>query len=115
MNTNSMMEYKGYHATIEYDSDDNILVGRVFGINDFLCFHGSSISELEEMFHQSIDNYLQHCKKTGKNPDKEFKGSFNVRLTPELHRTAALEAMKEKISLNQFVMDAVKEKCAGSC
>lgn len=64
----SMMEYKGYHAEISYDADDNILVGTVFGINDFLGFHGSSVAETEEMFHQSIDNYLQHCKETGKEP-----------------------------------------------
>ena len=29
---NSMLEYKGYHATIEYDAEDEIFVGEVFGI-----------------------------------------------------------------------------------
>lgn len=29
---NSMLEYKGYHATIEYDAEDDIFVGEVFGI-----------------------------------------------------------------------------------
>ena len=31
-----MMEYKGYHASIEFDSDDNIFVGEVFGIAHIL-------------------------------------------------------------------------------
>ncbi len=42
------------------------------------------------MFEQSIDNYLELCEKTGKNPDKEFKGTFNFRIPPEMRKKAAL-------------------------
>ena len=104
---NSMMEYKGYHATVEYDSDDNIFVGEVFGITDSLNFHGESVAELQAMFHQSIDNYLALCEKTGKKPDKEFKGTFNVRIPTALHRQAALAAKRQNISLNQYVVKAI--------
>ena len=82
----SMLEYKGYHATVEYDAEDDIFVGEVFGIADSLNFHGTSVEELKAMFRQSIDNYLELCKQIGKNPEKEFRGSFNVRISPELHR-----------------------------
>lgn len=54
----SMLEYKGYHATITYDADDELFVGEVFGISDSLNFHGSSVEELKRTFAQSIDNYL---------------------------------------------------------
>jgi predicted HicB family RNase H-like nuclease len=103
-----MMEYNGYHATIEFDAEDGLFVGEVFGIADSLNFHGTSVSELEAMFHQSIDNYLSLCEKIGKEPDKEFKGSFNVRISPELHRKAAFEAAKNNITLNQFVANAIE-------
>ena len=102
-----MLEYKGYHAMIEYDAEDDIFVGEVFGIADSLSFHGESVEELKEMFRQSIDNYLELCKKIGKNPDKEFKGTFNVRIPPELHRKAALAAAKQRITLNQYVVKAI--------
>lgn len=105
----SMMEYNGYHATIEYEAEDNLFIGEVFGIADSLSFHGTSIEELETMFHQSIDNYLEMCKSIGKEPDKEFKGTFNVRLSPELHRKAAIEAAKNNITLNQFVTNAIEK------
>lgn len=105
----SMMEYNGYHATIEYEAEDNLFVGEVFGIADSLSFHGTSIEELEAMFHQSIDNYLEMCKSIGKEPNKEFKGTFNVRLSPELHRKAAIEAAKNNITLNQFVANAIEK------
>lgn len=106
---NSMLEYKGYHASIEFDADDNIFVGEVFGITDSLNFHGESVKELKQMFEQSIDNYLEICDQIGKQPDKEFKGSFNIRITPELHKKVALEAAKQKITLNQYVSNAIEK------
>ena len=60
-----MLEYKGYHATITYDHEDDILVGSIFGIQDSINFHGSSVSEITEMFYQSVDNYLQYCQESG--------------------------------------------------
>ena len=104
-----MMEYSGYHAQIEYDAEDEIFVGKVFGLADSLNFHGTSVSELEEMFHQSVDNYLQMCAETGKTPEKEFKGSFNIRISPELHKEISLQAAQEGITLNQYVLRALEE------
>lgn len=105
----SMMEYKGYRATIEYDAEDKIFVGKVFGIADSLNFHGSSVNELEEMFHESIENYLSICAQCGKEPDKEFKGTFNVRIPPELHKKVAIEAAKQGMRLNQYVIKSLEK------
>ena len=66
-----MLEYKGYHAQIEYDADDDIFAGKVYGITDSLNFHGSSLSEAEHMFRQCVDNYLQMCSQSGKKPNRE--------------------------------------------
>ncbi|QIB70752.1 type II toxin-antitoxin system HicB family antitoxin [Aminipila butyrica] len=104
-----MMGYKGYHATIDYDAEDKIFVGKVFGITDSLNFHGTTVDELEEMFHQSIENYLDICSQCGKEPDKEFKGSFNVRVSPELHKKIAIMAAEQKITLNQYVAQALEK------
>ena len=68
----SMLEYRGFHASVEYDAEDEIFVGEVFGISDSLNFHGTSVAELKEMFEQSIDNYLELCAKIGKTPDREL-------------------------------------------
>lgn len=103
-----MMKYKGYKATISYDEEDKIFVGEVFGITDSLNFHGRSIDELEEAFHDSIENYLEICKKIGKNPQKEFSGSFNVRTKSSLHERAAEYAADNGITLNQTVTKALE-------
>ena len=87
---------------------DKIFVGEVFGIADSLNFHGRSIDELEEAFHDSIENYLEICEKIGKNPQKEFSGTFNVRTTPALHEQAAEYAADNGITLNQTISRALE-------
>ncbi|MEY8403923.1 type II toxin-antitoxin system HicB family antitoxin [Oscillospiraceae bacterium 44-34] len=109
---NGMMEYKGYHAKVEYSAEDNAFVGQVFGIADTLVFDGQSIGELETMFHASIDDYLELCQEIGKEPDKEYRGTFNVRVPVELHRAAAMVAEAKGTSLNQFVTEALRRYIA---
>jgi len=106
---NQMMEYKGYHAKVEFSQEDDAFVGKVFGIADTLVFDGQSIEELRDSFEATIDDYLQLCKEIGKKPDREYRGTFNVRVPVELHREAAMEAEIKGISLNQFVTDALQQ------
>ncbi len=107
-----MMEYKGYHAKVEYSPEDNAFIGKVFGIADTLVFDGQSIEELQAMFHTSIDDYLELCREIGKGPNREYRGTFNVRIPVELHREAAMEAEAKGISLNQFVTEALRQYVA---
>lgn len=109
-----MMKYKGYRAVISYDEEDRIFIGEVFGISDSLNFHGSSIDELEEAFHDSVENYLEICEKTGKTPQKEYSGTFNIRTTPVLHEKAAEYAARNGITLNQAVSRALESFFGGA-
>lgn len=105
----NILEYKGYHAKIEFDEEDMLFVGEIYGIKDSINFHGTTIQELVDSFHESIDNYFEICKEIGKNPDKEYKGSFNVRIDRELHREAAFAADRDGITLNQYVENAIRK------
>lgn len=107
---NSLMEYRGYHARIEYSAEDRIFVGRIIGINDVLAFDGKDPDELEAMFHESVDDYLEMCAELGQEPDKEYKGTFNVRISPELHKKAVIESEKQGMSLNQFVLNSIENE-----
>lgn len=104
------IQYKGYHGNIEYSADDDMLIGSVFGIQDSLNYCGRSIEEITQAFHDCIDGYLEMCQTLGRRPDKEYKGSFNIRVTPQLHRSAAIAAEKQGISLNQFVQTAIERQ-----
>ena len=108
----ALMKYKGYRASVEYDNEDRLFVGKVHGISDSLNFHGQSVDELEEMFHKSIDNYLDLCKQIGKNPEKEYSGIFNVRIPTELHKKLAEEALEEDEPLNAKIIKIFEEHFA---
>lgn len=104
------LNYKGYTGTIEYDIEEKILFGKVIGIKGLLSFEGLTGEELEKDFIAVIDTYLHDCKVQGMKPEKPFKGSFNVRISTELHRKAALKAMELNTSLNSLVSDSIRTR-----
>ena len=54
-------------------------------------------------FEEAVDDYLELCKEEGKEPEKPFKASFNVRTGTDLHRKAALPPSPAPLApLNAF-------------
>jgi len=104
------LEYKGYTGSIEYSKEDGQLYGKVLGIKGLISYEGATGKKLEADFIDAIDTYLADCKQDRVAPEKPFKGSFNVRISPKLHRKAALLAMEEKTSLNSFVAESIRER-----
>ncbi|MDE6748004.1 MAG: type II toxin-antitoxin system HicB family antitoxin [Lachnospiraceae bacterium] len=104
----NILEYKGYHTTIEFDSETYTLRGKIEGINDFVNFESNDPKAIEEEFHTAVDDYLEFCKEVGKEPDKEYKGTFNVRIDPDLHKKIAVLASKNGESLNATVERAIQ-------
>ena len=58
----NFMTYKGYSATMIFDAEDKIIVGRVQDVDDIISFHGESVSEFESNFHSAIEDYLAASK-----------------------------------------------------
>jgi len=104
------LEYKNYTGSIEYCKEDDLLYGKVLGIRGLLSYEGKTGNDLEKDFKEAVDTYLEDCKKEEIQPEKPFKGSFNVRISPDLHHKAALMAQEEKMSLNNFVSESIKER-----
>ncbi len=97
------LEYNGYFGSVEYSSGDGVLHGKIIGTNDLIIYQGSSVQELKEAFEESVDGYLETCRELGKEPDKYFKGVFNVRTSAEIHRELSVMAEKKKMKLNELV------------
>jgi predicted HicB family RNase H-like nuclease len=97
-----MMTYKGYHARVECDAEDEIIFGRVFGIRDGISFHADDVKGLKAAFHEAIDDYLDHCAKVGKSPRKSYSGQLMLRVSPTVHADAAFAAERAGKSLNQW-------------
>ena len=105
---NNTIEYKNYVGSVEFSQEDNIFFGKVLGIKALLSYEGTNAKELVDDFHSVIDDYLELCKNKNIEPEKAYKGSFNVRIPAELHKMAVIEAMSRQISLNSLVENAIR-------
>ena len=110
----NILEYKGYHTEVRYCAEDGVLRGIIEGINDYVDFQTDNIADVEKEFHSAVDDYLIFCEEVGKKPEKEYKGTFNVRIKPELHRLLALRALENGDSLNQSVEKAISVYLSGN-
>ena len=104
----NIMRYNGYWAEIKYSDEDECFCGKIEGLNnDLIFFEGSSVKELKRDFKEAIDSYLEACNEANKEPEKQCKGSLNVRLGVELHNEARMKSIEKNISINELIKDAV--------
>lgn len=104
----NIMKYKGYWAEINYSDEDECFCGKIEGLkNDLIFFEGQTVKELKKDFKEAIDYYLQVCKERGEEPEKQCKGSLNVRLGAELHNKAKMKSIEKNISINELIKEAV--------
>lgn len=103
----NLLSYKNYNGTVEYSKEDGCLFGKVVGIKSLLSYEGNSIKELEQNLQDVIEEYLADCKERNVEPEQPYKGTFNVRISPELHRNIAVYAIEHGKSLNAAVEEAI--------
>jgi len=103
----SNIEYKDYIGSVEYSSEDKCFFGKIEMIDDLVTFEAVSVDELESNFKNCVDEYLETCKQLQREPQKAYKGVFNIRINPQLHKKIYKEALKNGISLNAFINKAL--------
>ncbi len=103
------LQYRGYDGSVLYSAEDKLLHGKLLGIRDFVIYDGKDVQTLEENFQGAVDEYLAFCKAEGKTPDTPFKGSFNVRISQDLHQRAARFADEHNRKLNAVINDALTD------
>ena len=103
------LQYKGYDGSVEYSAEDRVLHGSLLGIRDAVVYEGVDVNSLESNLRAAVDEYLAFCAAEGKTPDQPFKGSFNIRVGPDLHKRAALFAEQHNQKLNTVVSRALEE------
>lgn len=106
---NNTMEYKGYVGSVEFSEEDGLFYGKVMGIRALISYEGSNAAELVNDFHGAVDDYLALCEEKHNEPERAYKGSFNVRISPELHKQAVIFAMAHNMSLNSLVENSIEQ------
>lgn len=102
------MEYKGYEAVVEYDEENKILYGEVLHLTDVVTFQAECSADIEQAFHDSVDDYLEFCRENNRPPEKPYNGKVAVRMSPNLHREVIYAARKRNESLNKFIVEAIE-------
>lgn len=104
-----LLEYKGYYGTVEFSPEETVLFGRVLGIRSLVSYEAETIVQLKEDFEGAVEAYLLTCEQKGIPPEKTYRGSFNVRVSPELHKKLVVYAASEGRTLNATVEEAIRQ------
>jgi len=108
MKTDNTLNHKGYFAVVNYSSQDEVFFGKIELINDLVTFESDSAKGLKTAFEEAVEDYLEMCIEVGKEPNKAFNGVFNVRVSELLHKTIALEAKVQGVSLNALIKKVLR-------
>lgn len=101
------LKYKDYEGTAEIDMSRRVCHGRILFIDDLVTYQASDPGGLQAEFEAAVDDYLATCAEVGKEPQRSFKGLFNVRVAPALHRAAVARAVRDEVALNDVVVRAL--------
>lgn len=104
------LKYKEFIGSVHFSAEDEVFFGKIEGVNDLITFEGTSVSKLKSAFKEAVEDYIDLCQSAGKDIFKSFKGSFNIRVNPELHSKAFEKALLEGKTLNQYVKEAIESK-----
>ena len=105
------LKYKGYTGSVEFSEEDNCLYGKVMGMRkDCITYEGTDVNKLRCDFEGAVDDYLRSCAERGVAPRKPYSGTFNVRVSPEVHSSIAMLAENAGITLNAFVRQVLTKE-----
>lgn len=103
------IKYKNHLGSVRFSAEDRVFYGKIEGIGDLVTYEGRSVDELITAFQDAVEDYAVLCKKVNKPVEKSYKGSFNVRIDPELHKQASKTSASMGLSLNQLVEEAIRK------
>ena len=109
---NNTIQYRGYVGSVEFSEEDRVFYGKVMGIRSLISYEGENATELLNDFHDAVDDYLENCKAEGKKPEVAFKGSFNIRLSPELHKKLFIYTTAHQMSINKYIEETLEDSPA---
>ena len=105
-----VLTYKVFIGSVHFSNEYKVFHWKIEGIYDILTFEARSVDGLIKAFQNEVDDYMVLCKELGKKPEKSYKGSFNVRIPPEIHKKVVQKATTMGMSLNQFVQSAIEKE-----
>jgi predicted HicB family RNase H-like nuclease len=105
---------KRYVKVIEWDPADRCFIGSAPPIIGPSC-HGATEAEVLRKLAPIVDEWVAMFLGEGRplpeaTANREYSGKFLIRLDPELHKKAALHALVNGQSLNQYVVETLENE-----
>ena len=101
---NNVMTFEdGYKAVIAYDPEIEMFRGEFVGLNGAADFYASDLEGLKREGKISLEVFLEVCAEKGQ------AGRFALRLDPETYQSVAIAASASGKSINQFIVDSLKQ------
>lgn len=102
------LTFNGFEGSAEIDTERQVCRGKLLFIPDLVTYEADSPKDLQAAFEDAVTDYLETCEELGREPHRPFRGSFNVRVKPDLHRAAAVRAAHDDVSLNDLVVRSLE-------
>lgn len=100
------MMYRGFTAQLVVDPEENLIKGKILGVQPDVRFSGQTVREVKELFEQAV-NELQRAGVT--DSEKTYKGQLAFRTDSQTHHDIVLAAEKEDLSVNAWMEKSLRE------
>ena len=104
----NVLEIDGYRAVVSFDPEISMFRGEFIGLSGGADFYASDVTGLVEEGRASLRVFLELCREKDVSPKRDYSGRFNVRIDPETHAEAAIQAAANDQSLNEWMAEAIK-------
>jgi predicted HicB family RNase H-like nuclease len=96
-----------YSYTVMWSEEDQAYIGRVAEFESLAAHGVSPIAALQEIV-EVVRYVLEDLEESGEEmppplSKRHFSGNLRLRMPEQLHRTLALEAAQQRVSLNQWI------------
>lgn len=96
-----VLTYKGFVGTVQYQSREELFVGRVTNVKEEITYQGDSHSTLIESFHNAVDGFLNKNK-------EHYTGVLNCPIDKILYDKLMVDADSNGQTLNQYIIEILK-------
>lgn len=71
----NILHYKNIPGIIEFIIEEKVFHGKLGVLNDLITFSCDNINDIEKIFKETVDEYLEDCKKLNRKPKVPNPGS----------------------------------------
>jgi predicted HicB family RNase H-like nuclease len=108
-----LMQHRGYYGSVHFDDEELIFHGKIEFIRALVTFEAIDAKGLRQAFEEAVEDYFDMCERNKIEPEKPFKGSFNIRVKPDVHRMLAIAAQRDRISINKYISETLEKAVRG--